>query len=169
MASKQYIPGSISTSPPWAVGVQRRKKMTGKAKRRQSKRRKAEGQKIGRGNPPRRTQFRKGISGNPKGRPKGSKNLATLIMEAADDHVTATIDGKPRKISKLQATTMQLATKAAGGNQAAMNELLDRIDEIETRAEAAKPSQFPLSEPDLEVLRAAYERMKQCELGKPED
>jgi hypothetical protein len=90
-------------------------------------------------------------------------------MEAAGDHVTATINGKSRKISKLHATTMQLATKAAGGNQAAMNKLLDLVDEIETRAEAAKPSQFPLSEPDLEVLRATYERMKQCELGKPED
>ena len=121
------------------------------------------------GSPPQNTKYKKGTSGNPKGRPKGSKNVKTLIMEAARDHVTATIDGKARKISKLHATTMQLATKAAGGNQAAMNKLLDLVDEIETRAEAAKPSQFPLSEPDLEVLRATYERMKQCELGKPED
>jgi hypothetical protein len=119
------------------------------------------------GNPPKHTQFKPGQSGYPQGRPKGSKNVKTLIMEAARDHVTATIDGKPRKISKIQATTMQLATKAAGGNQAAMNKLLDLVDEIETRADAAKPSQFPLSEPDLEVLRAAYERMKQCET--PED
>ena len=90
-------------------------------------------------------------------------------MEAARDHVTATVGGKTRKISKIQATTMQLATKAAGGDHAAMGKLLDWIDEIETRDAAVKPSQFPLSEPDLEVLRATYERMKQCELGKPED
>jgi hypothetical protein len=37
------------------------------------------------------------------------------------------------------------------------------MDEIETRAAAARPSQFPLSEPDIEVIRATYERMKQCE------
>jgi len=134
-----------------------------------SKKSQGAGKKVGRGNPPLHTRFKPGQSGHPEGRPKGSKNLKTLIMEAARDHVTATIDGKSRKISKLQATTMQLATKAAGGNQAAMNELLDRIDEIETRAEAAKPSQFPLSEPDLEVLRAAYERMKKCEPEEPED
>jgi len=45
-----------------------------------------------------------------------------------------------------------------------MVQFLDRIAEIETRD---KPSDFPLSEPDVEVLRAAYERMKQCEPDTP--
>jgi hypothetical protein len=117
---------------------------------------------LGRGHPPKHTQFRKGMSGNPKGRPKGSKNLSTLLREAADDQVSATIGGKTRNISKLQATAMQLATKAASGDLAAINKLLDWVDEIETRAAAAKPSQFPLSEADIEVIRETYERMKQC-------
>ena len=123
-------------------------------------------QKVGRGNPPKHTQFRKGTTGNPKGRPKGSKNLSTYLMEAALDQVSATVGGRTRKISKIQATAMQLATKAAGGDQAAMGKFLDWMDEIETRAAAVKPSQFPLSAPDIEVLRAAYERMKQCETEK---
>jgi len=88
-------------------------------------------------------------------------------MEAARDQVSATVGGKTRKISKIQATAMQLATKAAGGDQAAIGKFLDWMDEIETRAAAVKPSQFPLSAPDIEVLRAAYERMKQCETEKP--
>ena len=123
-------------------------------------------QKVGRGNPPKHTQFRKGTTGNPKGRPKGSKNLSTYLMEAARDQVSATVGGKTRKISKIQATAMQLATKAAGGDQAAIGKFLDWMDEIETRAAAVKPSQFPLSAPDIEVLRAAYERMKQCDTEK---
>jgi hypothetical protein len=121
------------------------------------------------GNPPRDTRFRKGQSGNPKGRPKGAKNLRTLIMEAARHPVTATIAGKTRKITNIQATTLQLATKAASGNQAAIVKILDWVDEIETRAAAAKPSEFPLSEPDLEVLRAIYARMKQTEEPEDED
>jgi Family of unknown function (DUF5681) len=127
----------------------------------------ADAQKVGRGNPPKHTQFREGTTGNPKGRPKGSKNLSTYIMEAARDHVTATVGGRTRKISKLQATSMQLATKAAGGDQAAMSKFLDWIDEIETRAAAVGPTQFTLGAPDIEVLRAAYQRMIQCE--KPEE
>jgi hypothetical protein len=124
-------------------------------------------QTVGRGKPPRHTQFRKGTTGNPKGRPKGSKNLSTYMMEAALYPVTATVNGSARKISTLQSTTLQLAIKAAGGNQAAMGNFLDWIDEIETRATAVKPTQFPLSAPDVEVLRAAYERMKQCDTEKP--
>jgi hypothetical protein len=118
------------------------------------------------GNPPKHTQFRKGTSGNPRGRPKGSKNLATYIMEAARAQASATVGGRTRRISNLQSTTVQLATKAAGGDQAAMGRFLDWVDEIETRAASVKPSQFPLSAPDIEVIRAVYERMKQCDPDK---
>jgi hypothetical protein len=83
-------------------------------------------------------------------------------MEAAADQVAATVNGKSRKISKLQATVMQLATKAAGGDQKAMGTFLELVDEMESRASTVKPDQFPLSEPDIEVLHATYKRMKQC-------
>jgi hypothetical protein len=112
------------------------------------------------------SKFREGQSGNPRGRPKGSKNLTTLIQEAARDHVSVEIDGKTRKISTLQATVTQLASKAAKGDQKAMVQFLDRIAEIESRD---KPSQYPLSEPDVEVLREAYERMKHCEPDTPRE
>ncbi len=118
--------------------------------------------KTGRGNPPKHTQFKKGVSGNSKGRPKGSKNLSTLLMAAGRDQVTATIDGKQRRITKTEATTMQLATKAAGGDPASIAKFLDWMDKFETRAAAAKPAEFPFSEADLEVLRAVHERMKLC-------
>jgi hypothetical protein len=61
---------------------------------------------------------------------------------------------------------MQLATKAAGGDPAAIGRFLDWVDEMETRAANVKPSQFPIGEPDIEVIRAVYERMKQCDPEK---
>jgi adenylosuccinate synthase len=133
------------------------------------KRKMAKGAARKGGNPPKHTQFRKGTSGNPRGRPKGSKNLSTYLMEAARDQVTTTIGGRTRRISSLQATTMQLATKAAGGDQAAIGRFLDWVDEIETRAANAKPSQFPIGPPDIEVMRVVYERMKQCDPEKKRD
>jgi hypothetical protein len=122
--------------------------------------------KIGRGNPPKHTQFPKGTSGNLRGRPRGSKNLRTLVLEAADHPITVEIDGKQRKISTLQATTLQLANKAAKGDAKSMAAFLDWVDEIQVQAAATKPAEFPLSEQDIEVLWAAYERLKQCNPDK---
>jgi len=90
-------------------------------------------------------------------------------MEAARDQVSAIIGGKPRQISKLQATAMQLATKAAGGDQMSMIKFLNWVDEIESRAAAARPAEFPFSEDDLEVLRAIHQRMKLYEPSEPND
>jgi len=45
-----------------------------------------------------------------------------------------------------------------------MVEFLDRIAEIEDRV---RPSEYPLGEQGVEVLRAAYERLKQCEPAIP--
>jgi hypothetical protein len=117
---------------------------------------------IGRGHPPKHTQFQKGVSGNSKGRPKGSKNFSTILKEAAEDTVVASIGGKQRKITKLQATAMQLATKAAAGDHKAVGKFLDWADEIERRAAAAKPREFPFSAQDLEVLRDVHRRMRKC-------
>jgi len=109
--------------------------------------------KIGRGNPPQHTRFAKGKSGNPK----------AIMMDAARDQVTATIAGKERKISKIQATAMQLATKAAGGDPTSIGRFLDWMDEFEARAAAARPEEFPFSDADLAVIREVYKRMQLCE------
>jgi hypothetical protein len=82
-----------------------------------------------------------------------------VVKDAADKNITATIDGKQRRISMLQATVMQLAKKAVGGDQRAMSEFLDRVDEMEQRAEEGKPAKFALGPTDIEVLHAIHQRM----------
>jgi len=87
----------------------------------------------------------------------------SIMMDAARDQVTATIAGKERKISKIQATAMQLATKAAGGDQPSIGRFLDWMDEFEARAAAARPEEFSFSDADLAVIREVYKRMQLCE------
>ena len=80
---------------------------------------------LGYGKPPQRTQFAKGQSGNPKGRPKGSQNLATILAKAGRQRVRITENGRSRYITKLEASMLQLMSKAASGDLKAIGELLD--------------------------------------------
>jgi uncharacterized protein DUF5681 len=74
---------------------------------------KAKDYEVGYGRPPRAARFKKGRSGNPKGRPKGSKNFATLLREALSKKVEVRENGRRRKITKLAASAAQLANKVA--------------------------------------------------------
>jgi Family of unknown function (DUF5681) len=67
---------------------------------------------VGYGRPPQHTQFRKGQSGNPKGRRRGSKNLATVLLDSAHEPVTVNEGGRRKSITKLEAMSKQLANKA---------------------------------------------------------
>ena len=63
--------------------------------------------KVGYSQPPVEHRFRKGVSGNPKGRGKGTKNFATIFMTAMTKSVTITENGTRKKISKLAAAATQ--------------------------------------------------------------
>jgi Family of unknown function (DUF5681) len=69
--------------------------------------------KIGYGRPPEATQFKKGVSGNKKGRPKGTKNIATLFHTEMNQRVAITENGERRMITKAEAALKQLINKAA--------------------------------------------------------
>jgi hypothetical protein len=76
--------------------------------------------RIGYGNPPKHSQFKKGTSGNKKGRPKGTKNLATLFHNELNKRVVISENGQRRTITKAQAAIMQLINKAATGDAKAI-------------------------------------------------
>lgn len=79
---------------------------------------------VGYGKPPQHTRFKKGQSGNPKGRPLGCKNSATLLREALGEQVVVSENGRRMTMSKKQAIIKQIVNKAASGDHRSIQLLL---------------------------------------------
>ena len=63
---------------------------------------------VGYGKPPQHARFHKGQSGNPRGRPKGSRNLSTLMAKALNEPVVISENGKRKRITKREAVARKL-------------------------------------------------------------
>jgi hypothetical protein len=83
---------------------------------------------VGYGKPPRQYRFRRGQSGNPKGRPKGTKNTATLLREILDRKIEVRSGTGVRKISIREAMLTRFAESALEGDTRAATFLLQRYD-----------------------------------------
>jgi len=92
--------------------------------------------KVGKGRPPIETRFKPGVSGNPAGRPKGSRGLSAVIAAALSEKVTIVEHGRRRSITKLEAAAKQMANKAAAGDAKAAKLIIDMLHQSETRDEA---------------------------------
>ncbi|MGH7103730.1 MAG: DUF5681 domain-containing protein [Acetobacteraceae bacterium] len=93
--------------------------------------------------PPRHTRFEKGRSGNPAGRPKGAKNLATLIAEALNRRVAVTDNGQRRIITRREAIIAELVNKSAAADLKAIAMLLGLVRQLETRSGPGGPAASP--------------------------
>ena len=118
---------------------------------------------VGYKKPPRSTRFKKGQSGNPRGRSSGSKNLSTLLSEALNEPVTVTENGRRRKVSKREAIIKQLVNQSANGDWRAVKMLLEILRDIEGQTEPAadEPSAFTAADEEvIEQLKARLSRKK---------
>jgi Family of unknown function (DUF5681) len=79
---------------------------------------------VGYGKPPRNTQFQKGISGNPKGRPKKTLDFHHELLRESRSSVIINENGKRRRVSKHKLVIKQLIHKAVSGNVPALRAYL---------------------------------------------
>lgn len=73
----------------------------------------------GRSPPPPQSRFRKGRSGNPGGRPRGSVSLVGLTRKVALKVHTVPIDGKPCRLTTLELVILKAKAMAAAGQPGA--------------------------------------------------
>lgn len=113
---------------------------------------------VGYKKPPQRTRFRRGESGNPNGRPKGSKNLATLLEKELRQRVVVNENGRRRSISKQEAMVKHLVNKALSGDRRLIQLMLEEIRLLENRA--ASSATAVIDEADQQVMRKLQERLR---------
>jgi hypothetical protein len=138
---------------------------------------------VGYKRPPKNHQFKPGASGNPKGRPRGQRNVANIMQELFNRTIPVREGHKARKVTTAEAMIRVLVNKAGQGDAKALSELLDILHKTgrtnaitdEEREKRALKLPRPFSEKEMDALlsparekdRQRYRKMAEYEVRDP--
>jgi len=109
--------------------------------------------------PPRKGQFKPGQSGNPRGRPKNSKNLKTYVGELLSATISVIEDGKTTKIPRAKAIAIQLVNMAAKGDPKGLAAVMNLTREFDEAVADGRPIALSRAE-DAGVLEGIIARIR---------
>ena len=132
--------------------------------------------KRGYKNPPVEHQFKKGKSGNPKGRPRKMKqpssDLSLDIMASLHRELAKTIsvqeNGKHREITKLDAIFAQLVAQSVNGKPSQQKMLLSLLM-LDSHEETEQQTLEQLQSYDEDRLNELYEQLNAMSSDTPDD
>ena len=109
---------------------------------------------IGYGKPPVHSRFKRGQSGNPRGRPKAAHSLRTFVSDILLEKVPIRANGQDRKITRLEALLLKQVELAGKGNPRALEKLIHLfMTLVPDEAEKTKaPTTAELTETDQSIL-----------------
>ena len=124
---------------------------------------------VGYGKPPKATRFRKGRSGNPKGRQRGDENLLSVFKRMVTKRIKIKEGDRWRTITMADAIILQNVRAALQRDQIAMSniirlaeesgELVDRTDV----KQVGMPMAFPIRSKNMEEFLAQFGRSPETE------
>lgn len=132
---------------------------------------------VGHGKPPEATRFKPGQSGNPKGRPKGSRNakpslaeerIKTLIMEEAYRTIPVLDKGRPVTIPMMTAVLRAVATNAAKGNNRAATLFTTLVGKVEAENRQLASESFGSAIDYKQIWSKELDRRKRLGLKLPD-
>ena len=124
---------------------------------------------VGYGRPPKATRFRKGRSGNPKGRPSGGENLLAVFKRMVTKRIKIKEGDKSRTITLADAIILQNYKAALQRDQMAMSNIIrlaEQSGELTDRTDAkqvGRPALFPMKSRNIEEFLAEFGRTPETE------
>jgi hypothetical protein len=123
-------------------------------------------QRVGYSNPPEHTRFKPGLSGNPRGRPRGALNMATVLARTLREKVVIDENGKRKMVTKLEAAITHLTNRAASGELKAVQLLAGLVRSAEERAIQTDIPSSSLDEVDQKVVLGILKRLDTTDKGE---
>ena len=116
---------------------------------------------VGYGKPPVHSRFQKGRSGNPKGRPRGRRNMSTLLSATLNGWVTVVENGRRKKITKREVIVTQLVNKSASADLKATQIVLAMLRDVESLTDgSAEPAAFTEADDARQRLIDEIDRLR---------
>ena len=115
---------------------------------------------VGYGKPPKSGQIKKGERRNPRGRPKGSKNLKTDLLEELGEMLRVHEGGREHRISKQRALIKTQVARALNGNDRAAAKIIDLYLKVVGIEDAAADADLSLTEDERAVIEKLEERLR---------
>jgi Family of unknown function (DUF5681) len=117
---------------------------------------------VGYGRPPIHSRFKPGQSGNPKGRPKGSRNVRTELKEVYTDTISINVGDKKIRVTRATALLLKQLERAMKGDERATQAAIKNAKELgvfdEPKTEKASVDDRHFTEMSLEELRDLIRR-----------
>lgn len=108
---------------------------------------------VGRGRPPVHTRWKPGQSGNPRGRPKGSRNVRTVLEEALKKQIQIRDGERTRSMSKLECIVTITVNRAAQGDIKHLLAVFQLLRAVGMTDEVPSTTEFePVTERDAEIV-----------------
>jgi hypothetical protein len=118
---------------------------------------------VGYRRPPQHSRFKKGQSGNPRGRPKGSQSAARLARLILNEKIVIKENGQRRTITRREAMLKQLANKGIMGDLRSVREVLN----LDAAGAEAENRGYPLQRIELVAVEPVPYELRYGSHPKP--
>ena len=115
---------------------------------------------VGYKKPPRHSRFQPGQSGNPRGREKGVRNLATDVRRTLEAPVRLNDQGKAKRVSSQEAALLRLRERALMGDPRSLEKFLELAKIFNNSSTVASAGGEALAAEDQAILDAFAEDIR---------